>query len=66
MAIRCHAPHSTDIEMPYPTFDWTGGRSGRLLSLQEAQALESLWQKYFNENADKADGVTMNAIKLYN
>ncbi|MEE1093016.1 MAG: hypothetical protein UHZ01_08065 [Prevotella sp.] len=48
-----------------PTFDWTGGRSGRLLSLQEAQALESLWQKYFNENADKADGVTMNAIKLY-
>lgn len=49
-----------------PTFDWTGGRSGRLLSLQEAQALESLWQKYFNENADKAAGITMNAIKLYN
>lgn len=49
-----------------PTFDWTGGRSGRLLPKEDAKILESLWQQFIETNEAKIDGITMNAIKLYN
>ena len=49
-----------------PTFDWTGGRSGRLLPKEGAKILESLWQQFIETNEEKIDGITMNAIKLYN
>ena len=42
-----------------PTFDWAGGHSGRLLSQEEAQALESLWEDYLENNKNQIDGVRM-------
>lgn len=50
------------LQKAIPTFDWTGGHSGRLLSLDEAKTLESLWANYIAENGNLADGVNINYI----
>lgn len=47
-----------------PTFDWSGGHSGRVLSSEEAQAIELIWAKFKEEHADNIDGVHMNAINI--
>ena len=35
-----------------PSFDWSGGHSGRLLSDRKAKKLEKLWEKFLEENED--------------
>ena len=51
-----------DLQKAIPSFDWTGGHSGRLLTEEQASALEELWAKYLDENKEKADGFIMNYI----
>ena len=33
-----------------PSFDWTGGHSGRLLPAKDAKKLERLWKKFLENN----------------
>ena len=58
------APMLTTEELmkAIPSFDWTGGHSGRILSKEEATKLEELWSKFLKEHHDDVDGVNMNAI----
>ena len=60
------APMLTTEELmkAIPTFDWTGGHSGRILSKEEAMKLEELWSKFLKEHQKDVDGVNMNAIDL--
>ena len=60
------APMLTTEELmkAIPTFDWTGGHSGRILSKENAMKLEGLWSKYLKKHQDNVDGVNMNAIDL--
>lgn len=48
-----------------PTFDWTGGHSGRILSETEARKLEELWSEFLENHKDYVDGVNMDAIDLH-
>ena len=42
---------STEIlSREIPSFDWSGGHSGRLLPAQKAKKLEKLWEKFLEEN----------------
>lgn len=45
-----------------PSFDWSGGHSGRMLTKQETIVLEQLWEDFIDRHSDKIDGTTMNAI----
>ena len=47
-----------------PSFKWTGGHSGRLLTKEEGRRLEAMWHEYIVANADKVDGVNLNAVRL--
>ncbi len=60
------APMLTTAELAeaIPTFDWTGGHSGRILSKDEAMKLEQLWQQFVDNHKDDVDGVNMNAFGL--
>lgn len=35
-----------------PSFDWTGGHSGRLLDKKDAEKLENLWSEFVDNNED--------------
>lgn len=35
-----------------PSFDWSGGHSGRVLPAKEAKKLEKLWEEFLEENED--------------
>ena len=58
------APMITTLQLQkaIPSFDWTGGRSGRMLNPEEAKKMELLWADYIKENSDKVDGVTLNMV----
>lgn len=45
-----------------PTFDWTGGHSGRMLNAEEAMSLEKLWHEFLSKHENDADGIKMNMI----
>ncbi|MDO4462150.1 MAG: hypothetical protein Q4C30_06615 [Bacteroidia bacterium] len=47
-----------------PTFDWTGGHSGRILEKEDAKKLEKLWHDYIEANTKYIDGVNMNAVNI--
>lgn len=51
-----------ELQKAIPTFDWTGGHSSRILSEEQAKALENLWSKFLEEHEEDVDGVNMNAI----
>lgn len=52
------------IAAAIPTFDWTGGHSGRMLTEDEARAMEALWAQFISDNHDRLDGETMNGIYI--
>lgn len=52
------------LKKTIPSFDWSGGHSGRLLNDDEAKAIEVLWADYVSNNMSKIDGVNMNAINI--
>ena len=60
------APMLTTEELmkAIPTFDWTGGHSGRILTKEDAMKLEELWSKFLEKHQDDVDGENMNAIDL--
>lgn len=51
------------LQKAIPSFDWTGGHSGRLLLQEEAQKLEALWSDFLKKNEDRIDGETFNVNK---
>lgn len=50
------------LQEAMPSFDWTGGHSGRLLGNEDAIKLETLWQRFLAEHSKDADGITMSMI----
>ncbi|MCF0164100.1 MAG: hypothetical protein HUJ92_02365 [Bacteroidales bacterium] len=50
--------------MAIPSFDWSGGHSGRLLMKEDSRLLEKMWQKFLKANAERIDGINMNAINI--
>lgn len=54
-----------ELQKAIPSFDWTGGHSGRMLSQKEANTLETIWEEYLAKHGDNAVGETMNVV-LYN
>lgn len=53
---------TAQLQKAIPSFDWTGGSSGRLLTVEEAAAFEKLWAEYLASMADKVDGENINMI----
>ena len=53
-----------ELQEAIPSFDWTGGHSGRLLTEDEARKIEVLWQQFIEINKDQIDGVNMNAVNI--
>lgn len=51
-----------ELQKAIPSFDWMGGHSGRLLTEEQAVAMEKLWTSYLNENKGKADRITMSYV----
>ena len=53
-----------ELQEAIPSFDWSGGHSGRLLAEDEAQKMEMLWQQFIEKHKDQIDGVNMNAVNI--
>lgn len=49
-----------ELQKAIPSFDWTGGHSGRLLSQEDAQKLETIWAGFLKKNEDRIDGEIFN------
>ncbi|MBR1469291.1 MAG: hypothetical protein IJ605_04185 [Prevotella sp.] len=49
-----YRPILTTMELmsEIPTFEWTGGHSGRLLDEKSAEKLESLWKAFIEKNEE--------------
>ena len=45
-----------------PSFSWSGGSSGRLLSPEDSIKLEKLWSNYIEENIKNVDGKILNMV----
>lgn len=41
-----------ELSEAIPSFDWTGGHSGRLLDKQDAEILENLWENFIDKHKD--------------
>ena len=51
---------STEIlSQKIPSFDWSGGHSGRLLPVEEAEKLEKLWEDFLEENKPMFGALTL-------
>jgi hypothetical protein len=53
------------LQKEIPSFDWTGGHSGRLLTVEEARKLEKLWKEYISSVSDKVDHVNLNMTTMH-
>jgi hypothetical protein len=42
---------SEELAREISDFVWTGGHSGQLLTEEQAEKLQKLWDKYLDENA---------------
>lgn len=56
---------TAELQKAIPSFDWTGGHSGRLLSPEDARKLETLWAAYLRKNEDRIDGETFNVNRHF-
>lgn len=54
-----------DLFSAIPTFDWSGGHSGRLLCEESARLLEDLWHQYLQGIEKQIDGVTINVNRRH-
>lgn len=43
-----------------PSFDWSGGHSGRVLDKEDASKLETIWKDFLVKNEDHVDGWKFN------
>lgn len=55
---------TNELKQAIPTFDWSGGHSGRLLTEEQAKQLEALLAKYLKKFANNVDGETVNGFDL--
>ena len=53
-----------ELQKAIPSFDWSGGHSGRLLNDEQARQLEVLLGKYLEQFANNVDGETVNGFDL--
>lgn len=53
-----------DLQKAIPSFDWTGGHSGRLLTQEQAVQLENLLADYLPQFCNNVDGKTVNGFSL--
>lgn len=60
---KCPMLTTSQLCETIPTFDWTKGHSGRILTQEEARKLESLWHKYMQDNEDNVNWESMSAIR---
>lgn len=54
---------TAELQEAVPSFDWTSGHSGRILTTKEAIAVEQLWNTFIEKNEDMFDGNTSNRIE---
>lgn len=48
---RCPLLTSEELSREIPDFVWDGGHSGRILTEEQADKLQALWDKYLDENS---------------
>lgn len=48
---RCPLLTSEELSKEIPDFVWDGGRSGQLLTEEQADKLQALWDKYLDDNS---------------
>lgn len=53
-----------ELRQAIPTFDWSGGHSGRLLNEEQAKRLEAMLAKYLTQFANHVDGKVVNGFDL--
>lgn len=53
-----------DLQKAIPSFDWSGGHSGRLLTEEQAAQLEKLLADYLPQFCNNVDGKTVNGYSL--
>ncbi len=53
---------TAELQKEIPSFQWSGGHSGRILPPEDAKKLETLWHTYLKKNHDAIDGINMNAV----
>ena len=51
-----------ELQEAIPSFDWSGGHSGRMLTEDEARKIENLWHQFMEKHKGQIDGVNINAI----
>lgn len=54
-----------ELEQVIPTFNWKGGHSGRLLTQEEAKALEEMWAKFIEDHRGDVDHETLNMTTMH-
>lgn len=59
-----HFLTTEDLQKAIPSFDWTGGHSGRLLTEGQAVQLEELLADYLPQFCNNVDGITVNGFSL--
>ena len=47
----CPILTTNELQKLIPSFDWTGGHSGRLLPTSDAQILEARWKQFLEEHS---------------
>lgn len=56
---------TAELEETIPTFKWNGGHSGRILPKEDAKKLETMWEKFIDDNQKSFDGYNMNKKGLF-
>lgn len=59
-----HFLTTEDLQKAIPSFDWSGGHSGRLLTEVQAVKLEELLADYLPQFCNNVDGITVNGFAL--
>lgn len=55
-----------ELQKAIPDFNWNGGHSGRLLTLEQAEKLDNLMAVYLKQYSNNLDGITVNGYSLPN
>lgn len=53
-----------ELEKAIPSFNWRKGASGRMLSAEEAKALEKLWSEFIADHKEASDNKTLYITEL--
>ena len=53
-----------DLQNAIPSFDWTGGHSGRILTVEQAKKIEEILSGYLVQFCNNVDGEVVNGFSL--